>query len=348
MHMRAEQVFVDPEGRTRGRGLLLSLLAVLALQGCAGSEGGPMSDAAEMDYSEAESVAEDGAGEALMMPSAPETNQLAMADPLEEAPANGAEGADASKVAAQLPGQESLPSDPSRRIIKDGTMTILVDDVAKGVGRIENVAAQAGGYVLETSTDYSHYQGRRATVRMAVPVDAFESTLQRIRGLAEKVDSEQASGVDVSQEYVDLQSQIANLEATQARVREFLDRAQSVEEALNVNARLTEIEGEIATRRGRLRYLAQRSAHSTITVELREPPSEVLPDPTPTPSPLPEWSARNTVSQAYTNLRVTTRGFATIAIWLGIAILPWALPMLLVIWWIRRQWKRRQRGNSLD
>ncbi len=255
-----------------------------------------------------------------------------------------------SEVAPAVPiADEDAPADDSgdplapvgaeRRIIKDGTMSILVENVELGVSRIETIAVGAGGYVLETSTDYGRYDGRRATVRLAVPVDRFEETLQRIREVAETVEQESATGTDVTQEYIDLEAQIANLEATRARVREFLDQAQSVEEALNVNARLTEIEGQIAERRGRLRYLAQRSARSTIAVALREPAPEIPPNPTATPAPLPEWSARHTATEAFTTLRVLSRGLASIVIWLGIVGLPLLLPLLVLLWLLGRLWR---------
>jgi hypothetical protein len=113
---------------------------------------------------------------------------------------------------------------PARRIIKDAQMSIRVENVDLGISRLSGIAAQSGGYVLETGSDRQNQYYRTAVVKMAV---------------------------DVGQEYVDLQGQIANLEATEARIRGFLDQAKSVEEALQVNARLTEIEGEISHRRAR-------------------------------------------------------------------------------------------------
>src|SRR4029079_16444262 len=103
-----------------------------------------------------------------------------------------------------------------------------------------------------------------------------------------RVLSEAASGTDATQEYVDAQSQLANLEATQARIRQFLEQAKTVEEALRVNARLTEIEGQIGQLKGRLQFLSQRAAYSTIAVQLQQPaPPTPTPSATPTPSPTP-------------------------------------------------------------
>jgi len=144
----------------------------------------------------------------------------------------------------------------------------------------------------------------------------------------------------VSQEYVDLDSEIANLEATQARIRSFLDRATTVEEALQVNARLTEIEGQISQRKGRLGYLAQRSAFSTLTVELHQVPLSVTPTPTATPTPRPPWNPGDTAGDAWDTLSIVVRGLGTLAIWLLIVAGPFAVPFLLIYWLLRRRGRK--------
>jgi hypothetical protein len=171
---------------------------------------------------------------------------------------------------------------------------------------------------------------RYAVLRMAVPVDRFEDTLQRVRDAAKEVLSEGTSGVDVSAEFVDVQSQIANLEATQARVREFLTQATTVEEALQVNARLTEIEGQLSQLKGRLQFLSQRAAFSTITVELRQPLVAT------TPAGLPAWNPGKIASDAYTTLATVVQALATVVIWVAIVVLPIAVPFIFIGYLVAR------------
>ena len=214
-------------------------------------------------------------------------------------------------------------------------MAILVEHLELGISSLNGAAAQAGGYVLETKTDLSQEYYKQADVKIAVPVDQFEATLERIRKAAKKVESEQASGVDASQEYVDLQSEIANLEATAARIREFLNQAKTVEEALAVNAKLTEIEGQIGQRKGRLNYIAQRAAYSTIAVHLQETPPEFTPTPTATPTPLPAWRPGDTVYEATSALTTLLQVLGNMAIWLVIVWLP-LIVIAVAVWWVAR------------
>lgn len=243
-----------------------------------------------------------------------------------------------------------------RMIVKNATMSLEVDDVDLALSRIDGIAAQSGGYVLETRTDYSNPFQKQAFVQIAVPVDRFEAALQRIREAAGEVLSEQASGVDVSQEFVDVQSQIANLEATQARVRQLLAEAETVEEALRVNAELTRIEGELGKLKGRSQYLQQRSAFSTIAASLQEPRPDptatatptVTPTPsaTPTPTPRPPWQPGRTAGNALSALRSALQTIGDALIWLVLGLLPAlvvaALPIALVAYAIRHVRNRRR------
>jgi predicted nucleic acid-binding Zn-ribbon protein len=98
-------------------------------------------------------------------------------------------------------------------------------------------------------------------------VDQFENALLRLRDLSLRVVDESAGGQDVSEEYVDLQSRLNNLESTRDRIRGFLDQAQTVDDSLRINQELSTIEDQIEQVKGRMNYLSHRAAYSTITVQ---------------------------------------------------------------------------------
>jgi hypothetical protein len=268
-----------------------------------------------------------------------------------EAPAAGEQPEDQA-AAEQLPIMPSVgPEAPAdigvRKIVKNADMLIEVEDVSRAMGRITGAAAEMGGYVLETQAGSKEGEGGYAMLTVAVPVGNFELMLARVRDTSLEVLSEYASGRDATQEYVDLESQLANLEATQARIRDFLSQAKSVEEALKVNAQLKDIEGQISQTKGRLRYLEQRAAYSTLTVELTQRPPDVTATPTmtasptltPTPRPTPvvePWQPGETVGRATHTLTGVLQLLTEIAIWLVIVALPLLLPVI-VLWWISKR-----------
>src|SRR3989304_1637312 len=90
-------------------------------------------------------------------------------------------------------------------------------------------------------------------------------------------------------------------EATRDRIRQFLEQAKTVEEALKVNDQLSKVEEEIETVQGRMNYLSDRAAFSTITVNLEPELPELTPTPTPTTTPTPTpapWRPSETFQDA--------------------------------------------------
>jgi Domain of unknown function (DUF4349) len=242
------------------------------------------------------------------------------------------EGAAYGGTTANAPQAQVQPIE--RKIIKDASFIIDVEALDNAITQLSTLAVQSGGYVLQTSTNSGSGYGRSANIQFAVPVGNFEQTLQRVRELAKEVISESSSGVDVTQEFVDTQSQIDNLEATRARVREFLSQTKNVEEALAVNQELSRIEGELGLLKGRLQYLSQRSSFSTVTVEARQPlpRTEVVQS---------GWQPGEVVEEAFSALIELTQGLATFIIWLVIVVLPVVLPIGLVVWLVARRFRKK-------
>jgi hypothetical protein len=230
-------------------------------------------------------------------------------------------------------GQESGTT-ASGLIIKNGDMSLLVDDIDATLDAISGIAVEYGGYVLRTSANRTGVN--TATVTIAVEADHFEDAIQSIRGTALEVLNESTTGEDVTAEYVDLDSRMRNLEATRDRLRGFLDEAQNVEEALSVNTELSRIEGEIEQVKGRMNYLTGRAAYSTITITLREPSPE-------TPKSDKGWSLGRTFDNALEAQRDTLRFLANLLIWLVVFAGPYVLIVGVIAWgW----WRWRQRPGQ--
>jgi len=312
-------------------------------------------------------VACGGAAPATQAPAATEApyfgepaanDQLAKADaPVEQSPAQGqspeanAPTPVATAAAYEISnssGSSTLLQNANRMIVKNADIRLTVKDTDVAIDRLTQVIGVAGGYIISSRVWYQDYYGNNlkyATVTLGVPAQEFEKALSRLRGLAIKVVDETASGDDVTDQYVDLQSQLTNLEATQARIQEFLKDAKTVDEALRVNQELSNIEGQIEQIKGQMNYLNNRSAYSTITLNL-EPELPVL-TPTPTPAPQPTatpipWNPGQTFGEAKNTLTLLYQGIANFLIWVAVVILPILLPIALIFWGV---WKLMNRKN---
>jgi hypothetical protein len=226
----------------------------------------------------------------------------------------------------------------NRMIIKNADVRLMVKDTDVAIDRATQIIGDAGGYIVSSRVWYQDYYGNNlkyATVTIGIPVDEFERTLVKLRDLAVRVVDEVASGDDVTEQYVDLESQLTNLEATRARIEEFLQDAKTVDEALLINQELANIEAQIEQIKGRMNYLNDRSAYSTITINF-EPEFPVL-TPTPTPTAIPTitpipWNPGDTFEEAKDRVTVAYQGIAEFLIWVGVVIVPIFLPFGLILW----------------
>ncbi|MBI5568213.1 MAG: DUF4349 domain-containing protein [Chloroflexi bacterium] len=229
------------------------------------------------------------------------------------------------------------PYQANRMIIKNGEMSLMVANTDRAIDQVTSAAVDSGGYIVSGRT-WVQDGYKYATINMGVPSDQFEAVQRQLRTLAIEVLNDTASGQDVSDEYVDLQSRLTNLEATRARIREFLDKATKVEEALQVNAQLTEIEGEIEQVKGRMQYLKDRAAYSTILVNIEQQ----RPTPTPYPTPTPTyWQPGETLSDAGDALGDILRNLGDLAIWLVVVVAPLAVPVVGVVLVARRARRKK-------
>jgi len=251
-------------------------------------------------------------------------------------PATGGSASDGVNTTIKNPVNAS-PYQANRMIIKNGEMSLMVANTDRAIDLVTSAAVDSGGYIVSAKT-WVQDGFKYATINMGVPSDQFEAVQRQLRTLAIEVLIDTASGQDVSDEYVDLQSELTNLEATRARIREFLDKATKVEEALQVNAQLTEIEGQIAQVKGRMQYLKDRSAFSTILVNIEQQRPTPTPYPTATPT---AWQPGETLSEAGDALGEILQGLGDLLIWLVVVVAPLAIPVVIVVLVVRRLRKKK-------
>ena len=234
----------------------------------------------------------------------------------------------------------------SHMIIKNGDIKLLVEDTDIAIDRATQAIGDMGGYIISSRVWFQpYYDGENykyATITIGIPVDQFERTLTRLRGLAFKVLDETASGEDVTNQFVDLQSQVSNLEATRDRIKSFLDEAKTTDEALRINTELSNVEAQIEQLKGQMNYLQDRSAYSTLTVNFEPVLPELLATPTPTPTPN-VWQPDETFKDAKKAVTYAYQGIIDFLIWVFIVFIPIFAPPVLIIWGLWKFFTRKSK-----
>jgi len=302
-----------------------------------------------------------GGAAATEAPAAREEFSAAPQEPMAEAPAMDSQAGNQAPEVAIPPaptsaafeisnkeGENVVVQSSDRKIIKNADVRLLVKDTDVAIDRTTQVISDLGGYIISSRVWYQDYFGNNlkyATITIGIPVDQFEHALLRFRDLAIRVLDENASGEDVTDQYVDLQSQLQNLEATRARILEFLKDAKTVDEALRINQQLSELESQIEQIKGRMNYLADRSSFSTITVNF-EPEFPILtatptitPAPTLTPRPTftsTPWKPGETFKDASRTVTNTYQGLIEFLIWIVVVVIPVLAPFVFIFWLVWR------------
>lgn len=184
------------------------------------------------------------------------------------APAKPGSGAGDSAELEPATGEDD-DQDHGRYIVYTATMQVSVFNLEDAKARAESLPDKYGGFVQNLSSN--HFV-------MRIPAAKLRTAMDELAGLG-VVENRTLDAADVTEEYLDIETRIEVLQATQKQMMDLLTKARTVEEALKVRQALDEITMELEVLKGRLRRLSNLVSFSTLTLTLVERGPH-----TPTPS----------------------------------------------------------------
>ena len=178
---------------------------------------------------------------------------------------------------APAPSQDSSKSETNtdeavvdRKVIRNGTLSLLVKKTEEAANQIKSFAKDLGGFVDNANIYEVSDTSKGGTVTIRVPAVKFDEAINRIKGLAIKVENEEINVQDVTDQFVDLEARLKNLKAAEEQYLAVLKQAYKVEDILKVHERLTDVRDSIERLAGRIQYLSRQVDMSSITVSLTE------------------------------------------------------------------------------
>jgi Domain of unknown function (DUF4349) len=226
-----------------------------------------------------------------------------------------------------------------RMVIRTAQLTVEVQDMEQALAQARAIASRNGGFVSASSTHVEKVNDQDrmvADLTLQVRSQSADAAVSDLRALG-KVTSETSGSQDVTEEYVDLDSNLRNLQASEAAILKLLDRASQIQDVLALQRELSTVRGQIERIQGRKTYLERRTDMATITLALRLPPVA---------------GSQPTISGAWDPLAVAQRGWqASLALLRGvaeavivaIAFSWWLVPFAAVgVYW----WQRHRRAPA--
>jgi len=131
-----------------------------------------------------------------------------------------------------------------------------------------------GGYIAGTTAQAAPVdsQIRTGVISFMVPAANFDVTIDQLSKVG-KVQNEQITGTEVSGQYVDLQTRLANAEAQRTAMLALLTQAKTINDMIAVQNQIGQITGTIEQLKGQIKYLDDHTAFSVLTITMTEAPA---------------------------------------------------------------------------
>ena len=226
----------------------------------------------------------------------------------------------------------------NRKIEINSNFSLLVKDVTETVEMIKERTLFMAGYMVNTNISRTEF-GENAVLQIRVPPEKVEEISKYIRGIAVKVVSENVDGRDVTDEYIDIERRLGDLETQRARMLAMLDKATTVNEMLTVQQALDQIQDQIDSYKGQLLYMDGTTKTSKLTIYIST--DELGLPYTPTQSWRPEVIFR----QAVRSMLGTLQNAGSFVIWF-VAYLPIILGAVGVFLIVKRTFRKRPLVNQ--
>lgn len=276
-----------------------------------------------------------------------DTVQFSSDDAIATAEARDSDGGEVSDD-AQAPTEEvNVESPGQRRVIQTAQIAIEADDTRAAFETIEDIVSRAGGFIESSNIADPGDEEEQPRINLVVRVPAADlpTALDGIAAAGARIVSESRQGQDVTEEYVDLEARITNLELLETELQALLTEVRQRPEAdpaelLQVFNEVSRVRGEIEAAQGRKNLLDDLVSLATIQVSI---------EPTPESAPVisddgwaPLGVFRDAVRSLVDNLQdVADVGIRFLVIGLPLLLLVVGLPGL-ILWWILKWYRNRQ------
>ena len=215
------------------------LLALTMLAGCGASSSPAMKNEAAMDYAIAETWS------------------------AAEAPAALAGGSDTAT--------QEVSAD--QKLIKRVNMDAETEDLEALLPQLLAEIAAQKGYVesqeVYNGSSYASYRYRNARLTIRVPAENLNNLVAQVKG-ASNVVSYNESVEDVTLTYVDMESRILALETERDRLLELMEKAETMSDLLEIEARLTQVRGSLESINSQLKVLQNQVSYATIELYISQ------------------------------------------------------------------------------
>lgn len=233
-----------------------------------------------------------------------------------------------------------------RMVIENADLAIVVNDPKTRMAEISKLASEMGGFVVSSNIYQSFTNAGmevpEASIVIRVPSERLDEALDKIKADAVDIDYENRSGQDVTNIYVDLQSQLKAKQAAEAQLLKILEKAETADDVLAIYLQLESIQTQIEQLKGQIKYYEESAALSSISVRL-------IAEAGTQPIQIGPWTPVGAAKDAVEDLIRFAQNFAEFLIYFVISVIPAliliAIPLYLVFLGGRALFRRYRKAT---
>lgn len=177
--------------------------------------------------------------------------------------------------AAEAPSESAqVPEKSDRKLITTVNLSTETEDLDKTMAQVENKTKELGGYIENSSiyngSTYSSYkESRSASYTIRIPADKLDLFIESVEE-GTNITNKSVSVDDVTLQYVDIESKKKALKTEEQRLLEILEKAETVEDIIKVEERLSDVRYELESIESQLRTYDNKVDHSTVYMDVSE------------------------------------------------------------------------------
>lgn len=160
--------------------------------------------------------------------------------------------------------------DWDKKIIKTASLRLEVKDFNSYSDKVRKTVKQFGGYIAQEEQNLSE-EKTETIMSVKVPVAQFEDLMNGLPNTDSKILERKITSEDVTGQVVDTKSRLEAKKQMRLKYLDFLKQSKNMEEVLQVQGEINSIQEEIEAAAGRISYLTNQSAYSTINLSFYQP-----------------------------------------------------------------------------
>ena len=172
-------------------------------------------------------------------------------------------------------------SETERKLIQTVYLTLQTKEFDKFTKTVPDITTKYNGYIESSDIDgvdieYSYAQYRNANFTVRIPKENVDNFLKETNSLG-TIRSKSENTEDITLNYYDSKAQKDALEIEQERLMTILEKAESIDQIVELEKRLSEIRYQINNLGSNLRLMDNKVDYSTIHISVQEVLVEVTP-----------------------------------------------------------------------